>query len=99
MRKRIKHVGSVLKKEIVKERGCSSDGRAFASHARGKGIDTPHLHYSFNKKLYFLRNIIFTSFSYTYKKIKNNKLKNKEGIIKYSLSIIYRIKKNDKLVK
>ena len=25
-------------------RGCSSDGRAFASHARGKGIDTPHLH-------------------------------------------------------
>ena len=41
------------------------------------------------------------SFSYTYKKIKNNKLKNKEGIMKYSLSlsIIYRIKKNDKLVK
>ena len=26
--------------------GCSSDGRAFALHARGTGIDTPHLHYS-----------------------------------------------------
>ena len=24
--------------------GCSSDGRAFALHARGTGIDTPHLH-------------------------------------------------------
>ena len=30
-------------------RGCSSDGRAFASHARGKGIDTPHLHCILNK--------------------------------------------------
>ena len=25
--------------------GCSSDGRAFAQHARGTGIDTPHLHF------------------------------------------------------
>ena len=24
--------------------GCSSDGRALALHARGTGIDTPHLH-------------------------------------------------------
>ena len=31
-------------KYIRKVRGCSSYGRAFASHARGKGIDTPHLH-------------------------------------------------------
>lgn len=27
-------------------RGCSSDGRAFVSHTRGKGIDTPHLHFT-----------------------------------------------------
>ena len=27
--------------------GCSSDGRALALHARGTGIDTPHLHYTF----------------------------------------------------
>ena len=26
------------------EWGCSSDGRALALHARGTGIDTPHLH-------------------------------------------------------
>ena len=32
------------------KRGCSSDGRAFASHARGKGIDTPHLHIVFFSK-------------------------------------------------
>ena len=32
--------------------GCSSYGRAFALHARGTGIDTPHLHYSFQKKIY-----------------------------------------------
>ena len=25
-------------------RGCSSDGRALALHARGRGIDTPHFH-------------------------------------------------------
>ena len=29
----------------TKRRGCSSDGRAFVSHTRGKGIDTPHLHF------------------------------------------------------
>ena len=29
-----------------KRRGCSSDGRAFVSHTRGKGIDTPHLHFT-----------------------------------------------------
>ena len=29
------------------EWGCSSDGRALALHARGTGIDTPHLHSSF----------------------------------------------------
>ena len=28
-------------------RGCSSDGRALALHARGTGIDTPHLHFLF----------------------------------------------------
>ena len=27
--------------------GCSSNGRAFASHVKGKGIDTPHLHSNF----------------------------------------------------
>ena len=37
------------KRSRKKERGCSSDGRAFASHARGKGIDTPHLHNLFLK--------------------------------------------------
>ena len=35
-------------------RGCSSDGRAFASHARGKGIDTPHLHCNFILGMYFI---------------------------------------------
>ena len=30
----------------TKRRGCSSDGRAFVSHTRGKGIDTPHLHFT-----------------------------------------------------
>lgn len=34
------------------DRGCSSDGRAFASHARGKGIDTPHLHFYSIHSLY-----------------------------------------------
>ena len=27
--------------------GCSSNGRALASHARGRGIDTPHLQFFF----------------------------------------------------
>ena len=44
LRKRIRRQGSKESKEIKEGRGCSSDGRAFASHARGKGIDTPHLH-------------------------------------------------------
>jgi hypothetical protein len=26
-------------------RGCSSYGRALASHARGTGFDSPHLHF------------------------------------------------------
>ena len=42
--KKNKGQGSKESKEIKEGRGCSSDGRAFASHARGKGIDTPHLH-------------------------------------------------------
>ena len=41
--------------------GCSSDGRALALHARGTGIDTPHLHvflfYSLLKTRYNLYNI------------------------------------------
>ncbi|KAK9000183.1 hypothetical protein V6N11_080688 [Hibiscus sabdariffa] len=28
-------------------RGCSSDGRALALHARGTGFDPPHLHFPF----------------------------------------------------
>ena len=41
--------------------GCSSDGRALALHARGTGIDTPHLHvflfYSQHNTIYNLYNI------------------------------------------
>ena len=29
------------------ERGCSSNGRALALHARGTGFDPPHLHFFF----------------------------------------------------
>ena len=35
--------------------GCSSDGRAFALHARGTGIDTPHLHLF----LFFIDSILY----------------------------------------
>ena len=31
-------------------RECSSDGRAFVSHTKGKGIDTPHFHFRETKK-------------------------------------------------
>ena len=41
----------IKRKERKKKiRGCSSYGRAFASHARGKGIDTPHLHKFFGEE-------------------------------------------------
>ena len=33
-----------------KERECSSDGRAFVSHTKGKGIDTPHFHFREKKE-------------------------------------------------
>ena len=33
-----------------KERECSSDGRAFVSHTKGKGIDTPHFHFEERKR-------------------------------------------------
>ena len=54
MRKRIEGTNGSNKEmsnDILRVvRGCSSDGRAFASHARGKGIDTPHLHIVFFSK-------------------------------------------------
>ena len=31
-------------------RECSSDGRAFVSHTKGKGIDTPHFHFRETKR-------------------------------------------------
>ena len=31
-------------------RECSSDGRAFVSHTKGKGIDTPHFHFRENTR-------------------------------------------------
>jgi len=31
----------------LNRRGCSSNGRALALHARGTGFDPPHLHHSF----------------------------------------------------
>ena len=37
--------------------GCSSDGRALALHARGTGIDTPHLH------LFLSHYIIYTIYN------------------------------------
>ena len=39
------------------EWGCSSDGRALALHARGTGIDTPHLH------LFLSHYIIYTIYN------------------------------------
>ena len=46
------------------EWGCSSDGRALALHARGTGIDTPHLHlflFFYTVPIYLLYTIhIFT---------------------------------------
>ena len=40
-------------------RGCSSYGRAFALHARGTGIDTPHLHFNFFLKIYTILLLLF----------------------------------------
>ena len=39
-------------KERITEqcRECSSDGRAFVSHTKGKGIDTPHFHFRENTR-------------------------------------------------
>ena len=41
------YLWSLLFYDLLLFRGCSSYGRAFALHARGTGIDTPHLHLFF----------------------------------------------------
>ena len=43
--------------------GCSSIGRALASHARGKGIEAPQLHIFFG---FFFFNFPFSGFFYYY---------------------------------
>ncbi|ELP85994.1 hypothetical protein EIN_256760 [Entamoeba invadens IP1] len=47
-------------------RGCSSFGRAFASHAKGKGIDTPHLHYYLDILYYFYLYIYISIYLYIF---------------------------------
>ena len=34
-----------MKQKIGNDWGCSSAGRALASHARGRGFESPHLHH------------------------------------------------------
>ncbi len=41
-----------MKLNIIMLRGCSSNGRALALHARGTGIDAQHLHF------FFVRNAV-----------------------------------------
>ena len=45
----IKPIMDSVNSEWQPVRGCSSYGRALASHARGTGFDSPHLHF-FSKK-------------------------------------------------
>ena len=42
----------IIKFRNQRERGCSSNGRALALHARGTGFDPPHLQFVFGRFLF-----------------------------------------------